>query len=135
MRGNKVSVRWRSALLGAGIGVVSMICACAAGAGMMVKGAADMANMDIWAAGILVGSALLGALAAMVGGGGPWECVLAAFGELVVLLVLNAVLNGGKMEGFAVTTLALAGGCGGGVLLRLGRGSGRKRHHRHRKNR
>lgn len=135
MRGNKISIRWRSALLGAGVGVMSMICACAAGAGMMVKGAADMADMDLWAAGILVGSALCGAFAAMVGGGGVWECALAAFGELVVLLALNAVLNGGKMEGFAVTSLALAGGCGGAVLLRLGQGSGRKRHRRRRKNR
>lgn len=135
MRGNKVMIRWRSALLGMGVGVVSMICASAAGAGMMAKGAADMTHMDIWAVGILVGSALCGVLTAMCADGGMWEGVLAALGELVVLLALNAVLNGGEMEGFVVTTLALTGGCGGAMLLCLGKGSGRKRRHRHRKNR
>lgn len=135
MKGKKISIGWRSALLGTGVGVVTMICACAAGAGMMARGAADMVYMDIWAAGILVGSSLCGALAAMLGGGGPWEGILASLGELVVLLALNALLCGGKMEGFAVTTLALAGGCGGAVLLRLGKGSGRKRRRRPRKNR
>lgn len=135
MKGKKISLQWHSALLGTGVGVVTMICACAAGAGMMVKGAVDQSSMDIWAAGILVGSALCGTLAAMLGGGGPWEGALAALGELVVLLALNAVLCGGKMEGFAVTALALSGGCGGAVLLRLGKGSGRKHRRRTRKNR
>ena len=135
MKGNKFSIQWHSALLGTGVGVVTMICACAAGAAMMFRGAADLTNMDIWSAGILVGSALCGGLAAMLGGGGPWEAVLAAFVELVVLLALNAVLCGGEMEGFAVTSLALAGGCGGAVLIRQGKGSGRKRRRRPRKNR
>lgn len=135
MQGNKISVRWNNALLGTGVGVVTMICACAAGAGMMVRGAADLANMEIWAAGILVGSALCGSLSAMFGGGGPWEGALAGVGEMVVLLALNAVLCGGEMEGFPVTVLALAGGCGGAVLLRIGKGSNRKRRRRMRKNR
>lgn len=134
MKGNKVSIQWRSALLGSGVGVVAMICACAAGAAMMSKGAADPANMHIWSAGILVGSGMCGALAAMLGGG-PWEGALAGLGELVVLIGLNVVLNGGKMEGLAATTLALAGGCGGAMLLRLGKGGGRKRRRRTRKNR
>ena len=135
MKGNKISIRWHSALMGTGVGVVTMICTCAAAAGMMVKGAADMGNMDIWAAGILVGSALCGALAAMLCGGGSWEAVLASLGELVVLIVLNVLLSGGEMEGFAAASLTLAGGCGGAVLLRMGKGSGRKRHRRSRKNR
>lgn len=135
MKGIKVSLRWYSALLGTGVGAVVMICACAAGAGMMAKGAADMANMDIWAAGILVGSALCGSLAAMLGGGGPGEAAMAVVGELVVLMALNALLNGGKMEGLGVTVLALAGGSGGAVLLRLGKGNRRNRRRRTRKNR
>lgn len=135
MKGNRISIQWRSALLGSGVGVVVMVCACAAGAAMMSKGAADPANMHIWSAGILVGSGMCGALAAMLGGGGPWESALAGVGELVVLLGLNVVLNGGEMEGLAATSLALAGGCGGAVLLRLGKGSGRKCRRRTRKNR
>lgn len=135
MKGKRLSICWRCALLGTGVGVVTMICACAAGAAMMYRGAADMSDMDIWSAGILVGSALCGTLAAMLGGGGPWEGVLAAIGEVVVLLGLNAVLCGGKVEGFAVTFLAIAGGCGGAVLIRKGRGSSRKHRRRHRKNR
>lgn len=135
MKGNKASLRWHSALLGMGVGVVTMVCACAAGAGMMAGGAADPATMDIWAAGILTGSALCAGLAAMLGGGGPVEAALSAGGELVVLIVLNVLLNGGKMEGLPVTILALAGGYGGAVLLRLGKGTGRKRRRGHRKNR
>lgn len=135
MKGKQFSVQWRSALLGTGVGVVTMICACAVGAGMMAKGAADVANMELWSAGILIGSSLCGALAAMPGGGGPLEGVLASLGELVVLVVLNMLLNGGKMEGLAVTALALAGGCGAALMIRLGKGNGRKRHRRHRKNR
>ena len=135
MKGNKFSIQWRGALLGTGVAVVTMIYSCAAGAAMMFRGAADMANMDIWCAGTLVGSSLCGALAAMLCGGGPWEGAVAVFGELVVLVTLNAVLSGGQMEGVAYTSLALAGGCGGAVLLRMGRRGGRKRRRRPRKNR
>ena len=62
---------------------------------------------------------MIGILAAMLGGGEMPDAILAAGGELVVLLGLNGVLCGGEMEGTAVTILALAGGCGAALLLRM----------------
>lgn len=135
MKGKIWSVRWQSVALGCGVGMVTAVCACAGAAGLMVKGAVGLQTMSLWAAGITVGAGLLGSLAAMLGGGGPLEGVLAALGELVVLFGLNAVLYDGEMEGVAVTALALAGGCGAAVLLRMGRGSGPKHRRRRRKNR
>lgn len=135
MKGIRISIRWSNVLLGVGVGVMVMLCACAAGAAMMAGGTADPKNMDIWAAGILVGAALCGSLAAMLSGGGPSEAMLSAAGEMVVLLALNVLLCGGKMEGVAVTILALAGGCGGAMLLRPGKGRSRKRRRRVPKNR
>ena len=135
MKGMKVSVRWQAVLLGIGVGVVSVICACAAAAGLMAAGTAGPETMGLWAAAITVGSGLLGSLAAMLGGGGAMDAALAALGELVVLFGLNACLCGGEMEGAAVTVLALTGGCGAAVLLRVGKGSGRKRRRHRRKNR
>ncbi len=135
MKGINWSVRWQPVALGCGVGMVTAVCACAGAAGLMVKGAVGAQTMGLWAAGITVGAGLLGSLAAMLGGGGPLEGALAALGELVVLFGLNGVLCGGKMEGVAVTALALSGGCGGAVLLRMGQGSGRKGRRRRRKNR
>lgn len=126
----KYRVNWRSALLGAGVAVVTIISAAAAAAGLMAKGAVDLAWMGYWAAGILVAAGLVGGLTALLGGGSAADAVLTAVGVLVVLMGLNAVLCGGRMEGFAVTALALAGGCGAAVLLRLGRGTGHRRRRR-----
>ena len=134
MKGMKLHVCWQAALLGAGVGMVTVICACAAAAGLLANGAAGLQTIGLWAAGITVGSGLLGGLAALLGGGELPDAILAAVGELVVLFGLNAVLCGGEMEGVAVTVLALAGGCGAAVLLRLGKGHGRK-HRRRSKNR
>ena len=122
----KGTVLWCSAALGTAVGILTVLCSCAAGAGMMASGTVDVAHMGLWAACTVVGSALCAGLAAMLAGGGAPEAALAAAGELVVLMALNGVLCGGKMEGFAVTALAIAGGCGGAVLLRLGKGSGRR---------
>ena len=130
MKGSRISVRWQAALLGCGVGLLTAVCACAGAAGLMVRGAVGLETMGLWAAGITVGSGLLGSLAAMLGGGSTLDAALAALGELVVLFALNAVLCGGEMEGVAVTALALAGGCGAAVLLRLGKGGGRKRRRR-----
>ena len=135
MKERKLTVRWRAVVLGAGMGLLAMLCICAAAAAMMAKGNVDPGTMGYWAAGILVAAGLTGGLTALLGGGSPADAALAAVGELVVLIGLNAVLNGGQMEGIAVTTLALAGGCGAAVLLRMGQGSGRKRRRRYRKNR
>lgn len=126
----KYRVNWRSALLGTGMAMVTVVTATAAAAGIMAKGVVDVAWMGYWAAGILVVSGLLGGLTAVLGGGTALDAALAAAGELVVLVGLNGVLCGGRMEGFGVTALALAGGCGAAVLLRLGGGSGRKRRRR-----
>lgn len=135
MKGMSISVRWQAVLLGTGVGMVTAVCAGAAGAGLMVRGASDIQSMGLWAAGITVGSGLLGSLAAMLGGGRPMDAALAALGELVVLFGLNGLLNGGEMEGVAVTVLALTGGCGAAVLLRMGRGRGRRQRRRRCKNR
>ena len=135
MKALKGTVRWQPVLLGTGVGMVTVICGCGAAAGLMVKGAAELETSALWAAGITVGSGLLGSLAALLAGGAAMEAALAALGELVVLFGLNAVLCGGKMEGVAVTTLALAGGCGAALLLHMGQGSGRKRRRTRRKNR
>ena len=134
MKEIKASIRWQAVLLGIGVGMMTVVCGCAAGAGLMAKGAVDLDTMGLWAAGITVASGLLGSLAAMLGGGGAPEGLLTAAGELVVLFGLNGLICGGEVEGAAVTALALAGGCGAAVLLRLGKGTG-KRRHRRRKNR
>lgn len=135
MKEFKPKVQWRAVLLGTCAGAVAMICLCAAAAGLMAKGAVGLDRMGLFAAGILVASSLLGGLTALLGGGGPVDAALTAAGELVVLTALNAGLNGGKMEGIAVTILALAGGCGAALLLRIGKGSRRSRGRRRRKNR
>lgn len=135
MRSGKLRVRWRSVLLGTGIGGLILVCGSAAAAGLMAKGAAPLELMDLFAAGILTLAALGGCVTALSGGGSPADGALAALGELVVLLALNAGLNGGKMEGIAVTILVLCGGCGGALLLSLGRSGSRKTSRRRRKNR
>ena len=128
-------IRWQAVLMGIGVGTVTAVCACAGAAGMMARGILGLQTMGLLAAGITAASGLFGGLAAMLGGGEAPDAILAAVGELVVLLGLNAVLCGGKMEGVAVTALALVGGCGAAVLLRMGKGNGRKRRRRRNKNR
>ena len=133
MKGMKISIRWQAVLLGLGVGMIAVVCGCAAGSGLMVKGAVDISTMGYWAAGITVGSGLLGSLAAMLGGGGAVDAALAAAGELVVLFGLNGLICGGQVEGAAVTALALGGGCGAAMLLKLGQGSGGRKRRRRRK--
>lgn len=132
MKAMKAKVRWRAVLLGTGVGMVSMVSACAAAAGMMAAGKADPAMMGYWAAGILVGAGLLGSLTALLGGGSPADACLTALGILAVLLILNWALNGAQVEGLAAAALALGGGCGAGILLRAGQGRrpGRRRRKR-----
>lgn len=125
-------VNWRAALLGLASGMMAVVVLTAVGAGAMAKGVVDVGYLGYFAAVILVLSGLTGGLSAMVGGGGEADALIAAVGELVVLVGLNAVLNGGEMEGFVVTALAVTGGCGAAVLLRLNRGSGRRRRRRRR---
>lgn len=133
MKERKLPIHWRSVLLGIGTGMLTMVCTAAAAAGMMAKGALNGEYFGIVASFTLVGAALMGSLASQFGGGGLWDGALTALGEMVVLLGLNGALNGGRVEGFAVTALALAGGCGAGLLLTLGRGC--RRPARKRKNR
>ena len=129
MKDQRFTMRWRSALLGLGIAMVTMAALTALGAGLMVRGLAGPEWMGYWAALILVTSALLGGLTARLGGTAA-DSAVAAVGELVVLMGLNGVLCGGQMEGLAVTALALAGGSGAAMLLGLNRGRGRKRRRR-----
>lgn len=133
MKGMKWTVHWRSVALGLGAGLLALLCACAGAAGLMAGGTVEVDTMGLWAAGITVGSALLGSLGAMATGGTAVEAALTALGELVVLFGLNGVLSGGEMEGIGVTVLALAGGCGAAILLRMGQGSGRRRRRRPRR--
>jgi len=133
MKERKIRLSWRAAALGTGMGLLTMICVCAAGAALLVGGAVEPERMGLLAAAALILTGAAGGLTALLGGGGPMDCLVTVLGELVVLIGLNAVLNGGQMEGFAVTALALAGGCGASLLLRLGKGRGRPR--RKRKNR
>ena len=131
----KGRIRWRAAGLGTAGAVLAMVIGCAAGAALMAKGTVDLDAMRYLSAGILVGAVLLGAMAAILGGGGWPEALLVGFGMLVVLLGLNAVLCGGKMEGLPVTMLAIGGGCGGAILLTLGKGRSSPSRRRPRKNR
>ena len=78
MKGWNISVRWRSVLLGIGVGVLTMLCVCAAAAAMMVRGIVDVETMSLWAAGITVGSGLLGCLTAMLAGGEALDAALVA---------------------------------------------------------
>ena len=130
MKGGRRAIEWRAAALGSAAGMMTVVTVTAIGAGLMAKGAVDMDVMGFWAAGILLASGMVCALASRLGGGGEVEGGLAAGGELVVLIALNGVLCGWKMEGVAVTILVLAGGCGATMLLTLNRGHGRKRRRR-----
>ena len=126
------TVRWSAALLGTGIGIVTMVISCACAAALMARGVVETGSMGLFAAGILVLSGLAGGMTALLGGGGTGDAALASLGELVVLLGLNTVLCGGQMEGIGVTVLALAGGSGAAVLTRMGRGERRRRKRRRR---
>lgn len=130
MKGIKWSVRWRAVLLGAGIGILAMVSACAGAAGLMAGGTVGPESMGLFAAGILVFSGMAAGLAALLGGGGAADVLLAALGVLVVLFGLNGLLSGGKVEGIAATMLALAGGSGAAILIRMGKGTGRRRRRR-----
>ena len=129
MKERRLVIHWRAALLGLGIGLVTMAALPALGAGLMVRGLVGPEWMGYWAALILLASALLGGLTARLGGTAA-DSAVAAAGELVVLMGLNGVLCGGQMEGLVVTALALAGGSGAAMLLGLNRGRGRKRRRR-----
>jgi hypothetical protein len=130
MKSRTRNLNWRAAALGGAAGMMTVVTVTAIGAGIMVKGAVGLDSMSWWAAGILLLSGAVCALAARLGGGGEAEGALSAGGELVVLTALNGVLCGWKMEGVAVTVLALAGGYGAVMLLTVNRGHGRKRRRR-----
>ena len=131
MKEGRRPIEWRTAVLGAAAGMMTVVTLCAVGAGLMAKGVVGLDSMAWWSVGILIGSGVVCVLAARLGGGGEVEGAIAAGGELVVLLVLNGVLCGWKMEGVGVTVLPLAGGCGAAMLLGVNRSSRRKRR-RHR---
>lgn len=132
MKGMKMSFHWRAALLGLGIGIVTMVSTCAGAAGLMAQGITAPEHMGLFASGILVLSALVGAMTSLLAGGGSVDAIGTTLGEFVVLLVLNGALCGARVEGIGATMLALAGGCGAAILLRLGKGSGGRRRHRRR---
>ena len=131
----KGRIRWRAAGLGTAGAVLVLVIGCAGGAGLMANGVVGLEAVRYMAAGILVGAVLLGALASILGGGGWPEALLVGAGMLVVLVGLNAVLCGGKMEGLPATLLAVSGGCGGAMLLMIGKGSGTASRRRGHKNR
>lgn len=130
MKDGRRPIEWRAAVLGGAAGMMTVVTVTAVGAGMMAKGTAGLDTMRWWAAGILLLSGMVCALAARLGGGGEAEGAAAAGGVLVVLTVLNGVLCGWKMEGAGVTVLALVGGCGAAILLGMNRNRGRRRRRR-----
>ena len=130
MKDGKRPFEWRAAALGSAAGILTVVTIAAVGSALMVKGSVDVGTMGWWSAGILLLSGAICTMAARLGGGGEAEGAAAAGGEAVVLLVLNGVLNGGKMEGIGVTLLALGGGCGAAMLLGMNRGHRRKRRRR-----
>lgn len=130
MKGERSPIRWRPVILGAAAGMMTVVTVTAVGAGLMAKGAVGLQTMAWWSAGILILSGMVCALAARLGGGGEVEGAMAAMGVLVVLTALNGVLCGWRMEGIAVTLLALGGGCGAAMLLGMNRGHRRKRRRR-----
>ena len=81
MKRMKYSVRWQAVLLGLGVGMISVVCGCAAGAGLVAKGAVGMDTMGLWAAGITVFSGLLGSLAALALAGGSGAAMLLRLGQ------------------------------------------------------
>ena len=126
MKEGRRPIEWRAAVLGAAAGMMTVVTLCAIGAGRMAKGSVGLDSMSWWAAGILLVSGMVCALASRLSGGGEVEGTMAAGGELVVLLALNGVLCGWKMEGIAVTLLALAGGSGAAMLMTVNRRGRRK---------
>ena len=130
MKSRTRNLNWRAAALGGAAGMMTVVTITATGAGLMAKGTVGVDSMGWWAAGILLLSGAVCALAARLGGGGEVEGVMAAMGVLVVLTALNGVLCGWKMEGIGVTLLALGGGCGAAMLLGMNRGHRRKRRRR-----
>ena len=130
MKEGRRPIEWRAAALGAAAGMMTVVMLCAIGAALIAKGAVGLDSMSWWSAGILLSSGMVCTLAARLGGGGEVEGAMAAAGALVVLMGLNGVLCGWKMEGAGVTILALAGGCGAAMLLGMNRGSRRKRRRR-----
>ena len=133
MKDGRRPLQWRAAALGCAAGCMTVVTVCAIGAGLMSKGVVGLAWLDYWSVGILIASGMICTLVAMLGGGGEVEGAIAAGGELVVLLALNVLLCGGKMEGAGVTVLALVGGCGAAMLLRINRGRHRRSKHRRRR--
>ena len=130
MKEGRRPTEWRAAALGGAAGMMTVVTLCAVGAGLMAKGVVGLGWMDWWSAGILLISGMVCALASRLGGGGEVEGAIAATGVLVVLMVLNGVLCGWKMEGVGVTVLALGGGCGVAMLLGMNRGHRHKRRRR-----
>ena len=130
MKDGRRPIEWRAAALGGAMGMMMVVTICAIGAGFMAKGAMGLESIGWWSVGILLGSGMVCALVSRLGGGGEAEGALAAGGELVVLLALNGVLCGWKMEGVGVTVLALVGGCGATKLLCGNRRPRRKRRRR-----
>lgn len=133
MKDGRRPIEWRAAALGCAAGCMTVVTVCAMAAGLMSRGVVGLQWMDYWSVGILIASGMVCALAAMLAGGGEVEGTIAAGGELVVLLALNVLLSGGKMEGAGVTVLALAGGCGAAMLLRINRGRRTRSKHRRRR--
>ncbi len=123
-----IRVDWRSGLLGAGVGAVTMVVLAAGAAGAMARGLVPVEGMALLAAAILVTAGFLGAMGALLGGGQPADAAVSTLGAFLVLLVLNGVLGDGAVDW--VCLLALAGGSGGAVLLRCRRGPKRRRRKR-----
>lgn len=119
---------WRRAALGAGVGLVMLVTACAASAGMIGREVYGLEGVRWSAVGALV---LAGVLAAKTAGRAP-EAAAAVIAVAVVLWGLNALVFDGEVEGLAASVLVLAGS-GGAVMLLKGPDHGRSHRRRGRK--
>lgn len=115
-------------LIGAALGVLTILSAAGAFGWMVLRQLWDIEHMDIMAAGMLILGSGVSALCCGAGEGRGRRTVIAEGGLMVFLGLLNLALFDGAMEG-VVPCLLLMGGTTGAVLLVTGRKhakSGRK---------
>lgn len=125
---------WRRAAVGTGVSVLFLLGLTAGCAGLMAYQVLDLGWANLAAALILVISALMGALWVFGGGGGVPGVAVTGGAFLLVLLAINAGAFRGDLSGGFVTVLAVAGGCGAGMLIAR-KPAGRKRSRRKRRTR
>lgn len=111
---------FRRGLIGAALGVLTILSAAGAFGWMVLRQLWDMEYMDIMAAGVLILGSGASALCCGAGEGRGRRALIAEGGLMVFLGLLNLALFDGAMEGM-VPCLMLIAGTAGAVLLATGR--------------